>query len=95
MHTLTTQALVAASKGNPGAATAMAEMIKSGYEISVITLIGLGIKGTDIYVLWSDICGRDCHKLKKLIDAAPDDILIDAASRQDYSGRQLVAEYMS
>lgn len=56
MHTLTTQDLVAASKGNLGAATAMVEMIKSGYEISVITLICLGIKGTDIYVLWSYIC---------------------------------------
>lgn len=94
MNILSIDDLVMASKGNPGAAVAMAEMVKAGHELTVATIMMLGIEGTDIYVLWSDICGKDCTKLKNLVDRCPGPLLVDAASRQDYSGRQIVAKYL-
>lgn len=54
-----------------------------------------GIVGTDLYVLFSDLCGKDPGKTVRLIRDCPKGILIDAASRQDYSGRELVKEYLS
>ena len=53
-----------------------------------------GIIGTDLYVLWSDLCERDIKKVIQLMDNCPLDILKDACSRQDYSGRQLISEYI-
>lgn len=86
--------IVRAAKGNPGAADAMATLAEYGYTKTLRTILDYGIQGTDIYVLFSDLCGRDPFKVQNLVDRCPKDILIDACSRQDYSGRQLVAKYI-
>ena len=52
------------------------------------------IRGTNLYVLWSDLCDKDLEKVEKLCKDCPDDILEDACSRQDYSGQELIAEYL-
>lgn len=52
------------------------------------------IRGTNIYVLCKDICGGNLSKVAKLFDKCPKDILEDACSRQDYSGRELVKKYV-
>ncbi len=60
------------SEGNPGAATALMEIFKPN-DIDPQSALGplgpishfdnLGIYGSHVYILWSDICGRDVHKL--------------------------------
>ena len=53
------------------------------------------IRGTNLYALWSDLCGKDMAKVETLCKNCPTDILEDACNRQDYSGRELVSEYVS
>lgn len=86
--------LVQMSQGNPGAAMALADLaeIKPDY---ILLIDSYGIKGSDIYVLYSDICGRDVFKMIGVLKATHEgrfdlSILKDACSRQDYSGRALV-----
>lgn len=93
------------SEGNPGAVTAIMDMIENGEKIdpqgamgglgSVLLLDTFGIYGTDIYVLWSDICGQELNKTLGVIRACQlgffdPKTMVDACSRQDYSGRDMV-----
>jgi len=86
------------ANGNPGAITFLMEVLASD-TITGSTIIAkidkTNIKGTDLYVMWSDLCNKDINKVKTLCEQCPDDILIDACSRQDYSGRELVKEYLN
>jgi len=85
--------IVQASKGNPGAMMAAMEIQKQS-SMSLNVVLSYGIVGTDLYVLFSDLCGRDVTKALKLIKECPESILKDACSRQDYSGRELVEAYL-
>lgn len=93
------------SDGNPGAATVLMEMVSKGRFVDpqslhlgfggVFTLDTLGIYGTDIYVLWSDICGKQLNKTLAVLRAHQlglfdGDTIKDACSRQDYSGRNMI-----
>lgn len=92
---LDTGTIIAMSKGNFGAMRFLTELGCS--DISERTFNRLnksGIVGTDLYVLCSDICEGDLKKMVKLIDNCPIDLLKDACSRQDYSGKEMVAEYL-
>lgn len=97
--------LIKLAEGNPGALTAMIEMCKISEEIDfdsafgpytpLINLDDFGIYGTDIYVLWNDICDRDTIKTIGVLRATQmglfdNNILKDAAHRQDRSGKSLV-----
>lgn len=53
------------------------------------------IKGTNLYVLYSDLANKDMKMVIKICAKVPDDILIDACSRQDYSGRELIKPYIN
>ncbi len=60
------------SEGNPGAATALMELLQTN-DIDPESALGslgpifhfdeLGIYGSNIYILWSDVCKRNIHKL--------------------------------
>ena len=92
--------------GNPGAMDALVSLLKPenvkidpdnimGPLGPILSLDSFGIYGTDIYVLFSDICGRNIAKMVAVIRATQmglfsRDILKDAAHRQDYSGRDMV-----
>lgn len=52
------------------------------------------LRGTNLYILHNDLCGRDMDKVVKLCSACPLEVLEDACNRQDRSGRELVAEYL-
>ena len=52
------------------------------------------IRGTNIYVLYSDLCDGDIDRVAKVCDNVPDDILEEACNRQDYSGRELIQEFV-
>ena len=85
------------SDGNPGAITCLVGLV-SNNPIAGLDILPVikeyGIKGTDLYVLWSDLCNKDYSLMQKLCKECPKEILIDACSRQDYSGRELVKEYL-
>lgn len=94
------------SDGNPGAMGVIMEMLQPaaneidpdsvmGGMMKILALDTLGIYGTDIYVLHSDICGRDMVKMFAVLRAHQlgflnDSVLKDACSRQDYSGREMI-----
>jgi len=61
----------------------------------IVSLDSFGIYGTAIYVLWSDICGKDMPKMLAVLRSVQlgfftREVLRDACSRQDYSGREMV-----
>ena len=91
--------------GNPGAMGALTEMVQTGQSIDpdawhsafahIFGLDSAGIYGTDIYVLWSDICGRNMAKMIAVLRAKQmghlaESVLKDACSRQDRSGKTMV-----
>ena len=85
------------SKGNPGALSFLTEVCNLSTDASIKALDKIkesGIVGWGLYVLWSDICERDMNNVIKLLDDCPLPLLKDACSRQDYSGRKLVAKYL-
>ncbi len=93
------------SNCNPGAVTAMIEMLNNSDQIDpddamggmgkLLLLDTFEIYGTDIYVLYNDICDRDIAKTIAIIRSAQLGLLVpavlrDACSRQDYSGRKMI-----
>jgi len=88
------------SKGNPGAMKCLIEMISRPPEeligsIKIIqTLDHLDITGSDIYVFWNDLAGKDWEIMEYLAGYVPGKTLKEACSRQDYSGRELVKEWL-
>lgn len=93
------------SEGNPGALTAIMEIYKHAGAIDPDDALGglgallhldtLEIYGSDLYVLWSDICDRDTAKTLAVLRAVQlgyfdSNTLKDAVSKQDYSGKTLV-----
>jgi hypothetical protein len=96
---VTTHTIVEYSDGNPGAMTAMMEILNMHDKDKSDTIWNVlheckSIRGTNMHVLWSDLCNRDANKLYSLVSKCPKDVLEDAASRQDYSGAELVKEYL-
>lgn len=100
----TMDVVVKMSDGNPGAVSALMGMLQSshidpdsamGGLAPVLSLDTIGIYGTDIYVLHSDICGKDMAKTLAVLrshqlgflDAS---LLKLACSKQDYSGRDMI-----
>jgi hypothetical protein len=87
------------SQGNPGALTFLM-LLQQPFNTQVFTIMlklesAKSIRGTNLYVLWSDLCGRDMDKVEALCKNCPNDILEDACNRQDYSGCDLVSKYFS
>lgn len=98
-------AFVKLAEGNPGALTAMMQMFKAIPTVDPDNIFGglgvlmsldtFGIYGTDIYVLFSDICDRDAAKTIAVLRATQLGLfnnvkLADACHRQDHSGREMV-----
>lgn len=90
-----TDALTKLCDGNPGAINACCLILKESRINRIMILDTLGIYGTDIYVLWNDICQRDVSKVIAILTMASNNteaatLLKDACSRQDYSGCRLL-----
>lgn len=84
------------SKGNPGATRFLMELMEDppiGVQVFP-KLEEYGLTGSSLYVLWSDLCDKDIHKVLNLIKKCPKEILVEACSREDYSGRGLVKEFL-
>lgn len=71
--------LVKMAEGNPGALTAMMDILEKHDAIdpqafmgglgAIMTFDTYGIYGTEIYILWNDKCGKDVRKLLMLLRA--------------------------
>jgi hypothetical protein len=90
--------LAAMSKGNPGALTFLVNVMSLQPTASLVIMLKIvackTLRGTDLYVLWSDLCNKDMERVVTLCTDCPDDILMDACSRQDRSGKELVKPYL-
>jgi len=86
------------SKGNPGALTFLMSLLapeQLGNAMVIIPeLEKNNIRGTDLYILWSDLCNKNNDAVSMLITNCPKDKLEEACSKQDYSGRQIVKEWL-
>ena len=89
--------------GNPGAMSALFELLNTkcdpdnfmGGLGNLLSLDTHMIYGSDIYVLYSDLCNKDvvrmCAVLRSVqLGILQESILQDACSRQDYSGREMI-----
>ncbi len=98
-------AVIKMCEGNLGAMTALMEIIKCSKQVDpddfmgglgkILALDTLEIYGTNIYVLWNDICDRNTSKMIAVLRAnqlgfISDQILKDACHRQDRSGRKTI-----
>lgn len=100
------------SEGNPGAMTVMAQILQHGNEIDpagfepvmkILMLDTWGIYGSDIWVLYKNICGQNIANLITLIRAAqlgmidkPGKILIEGNPKYDFpSIAKRVTEHIS
>ena len=88
------------SKGNPGALNFLMNVYGPETSLSDAALIQkkleqcMSIRGTNLYVLYSDLCNKDMALVIKLCKMCPNNILEDACNRQDYSGIKLIEEYL-
>jgi hypothetical protein len=98
-------AIAKLSDGNPGAGSALMTLSMDAERIDpqsfggplspLLSFDSCGIYGTDIYVLWSDICNKDSSRTLAVLRAVQlgmfeERILKDACSRQDYGGREMI-----
>jgi hypothetical protein len=98
-------AVIKMCEGNPGAITALMEILKCAKQVDpddfmgglgkILALDTLEIYGTNIYVLWNDICDRNTSKMIAVLSAyllgfISDQLLKDACHRQDRSGREII-----
>jgi hypothetical protein len=97
--------VVKMAEGNPGAINAMMNLIQENESIDPDDCFGpfgkfmlldtFEIYGTDIYVLYSDICSQQINKMISTLRACQlgflsPSILKDVSSRQDYSGKNMI-----
>ena len=87
------------AQGNPGALQGVMEMLQGDPKLTISISLRLKecptIVGTNFYVLYSDLCGKDIEKMSQLCNSdITNEVLEDACNRQDYSGRELVKEFI-
>lgn len=92
---ITRDQLIAASQGNPGAAVALGTMAQAGMHDTIETILSYGIRGTDIYILFSDLAGKNVDKVKAIVASVPKELLVEAAHRQDRSGSKLISLFFT
>jgi hypothetical protein len=88
------EVLILMSDGNPGAATVLVQLIKSGDVETIERLLEYDIKGSHIWVLYKDLCDQSLQTMAKLVQKCPKEILIAACSREDRSGREMVNKFL-
>ena len=62
--------------------------------IIIDTIERLDITGTNLYVLYSDLCNKEVLLMEYLCQSVPAIILQEACNKQDYSSREMVAPYV-
>src|SRR5688500_1612259 len=87
------------AQGNIGALSFITEVsVNQAYPVrTLLRLDESGMVGAPLYILWSDICGRDAKKVIHLVDNCPLDILKEACSKESSEGeggKEMLEPYM-
>lgn len=86
------------SEGNPGALNALIRISMNtfGLHMKIFQHIDRlqSLKGTNIYILYSDICKNDVNLMLYLLDNMKDDDLEKAYSVQDRSGVKICQPFI-
>lgn len=93
------------SKGNPGALSCIVLLISENQDLETGASLEKrleileyvrkhNIKGTDLYVLWADISQRNLDLMHYIISNAPEDKVKLASTKQDYSGREILDNWL-
>jgi len=84
------------AQGNLGAG-AFLKLLTEPENVAILQKLeeAKSIRGSNLYILWSDLCDRDLAKVETLCKKCPTAVLEDACNRQDFTGRKLVAEYVA
>jgi len=93
------------SGGNPGAVTCLIALMSNTQDLDtgasiyerdfIIKYIEKNnIIGTDLNALYSDISGKNLGVMHHIVKNAPVNDVINAASKQDYSGRETLKKYI-
>jgi len=61
--------IVKMAQGNPGAITAIVDLMAQTPQIEIRMFDVYGISGSGIYILWNDKCGKDWQKVNLLFQA--------------------------
>jgi hypothetical protein len=92
--------LIKLAEGNPGALAFLAEVFlnpKTDFVTAIVISNKIKacptLRGTNLYVLYSDLCDKDMEKVVFLCKNCPNHVLEDACSRQDYSGIKIIDKY--
>jgi hypothetical protein len=87
--------IIQMAQGNPGAINCLIQVADSDKGALIIdTLQSYNIKGTDIYVLWSDICDRNVELMAYLCNVVPGHQLAAESAKQDRSGVEALSHYL-
>lgn len=86
--------IIMMADGNPGAAVVLIQLYKAGDEETFEKLLEYNIIGSDIWVLYKDLCDQNLPIMGKLVKSCPKEILIDACSKQDRSGREMINKFL-
>ena len=66
------------------------------YTIEVITeklLVLPSVRGRNLNKLWA-IANKNFEKMRKICENCPDQLIIEACSREDYTGREMINQYL-
>ena len=91
--------LIEWAKGNPGALMFLMQLVKPENFANALVIVSKlenmqTIRGTNLYVLFSDLANANLDIVAYLCENCPPPILEDACSRQDYSGKELIKNYL-
>lgn len=85
------------SQGNPGAAVFLTTLYKEapGFAGPIMSsLADYDITGAKLWVLYKDLCSQDIEQVVKLVMTCPKELLIEACSTEDRSGKELITQYL-
>lgn len=100
MHTsvIKNKTVLTWSQGNPGALNFLMLLLYATDMQKVVITAKLErcstIRGFQLYILFKDLCGGDMVNVAELCINCPNAVLIDACSRQDGSGKELIRKYL-
>jgi hypothetical protein len=87
--------IIELSEGNPGCAHALGNLVKENLMLGmfiVSKMDELKLRGTNIYVLFNDICEYNYNLLEYIVKFTNPEKLFDACNRQDRSGKIILRD---
>lgn len=86
------------AKSNPGALhfiLQIGRLTQDKSDLIVLTIESLPeLRGTNLWVMYSDLCNQDLEKVYELCKKVPLGVINEACSFQDYSGKELIKPYL-